>query len=479
MPCVFQLLYGRFYSVLPITWTFLAALGTFEVGCLICGIAPSSIALIIGRVVAGLGAAGIYPGTVLIARNTLSPRRRSACIGMIGALYGITAIVGPVFGGLLTDRVSWRWCFYINLPFGGIAALIIVFFCPPLPCKTATPSFWRVILPHFSLTVFVPGLVCILLALQWGGSTYAWGDWRIIMLFMLSGVLTIVFIVIQLLQDMDAIIPPHVAKQRNVAAGSFFSFCLGAAFFITVYYTPIWFQAVNGVSATKSGVMNLSLFISAMVVSVLAGGIVFAVGYYTPFVIASSIFMSVGVGVLTTTRINTDDKAWIGYQVCFCFYSRFPHTVLIVFIQILFGAGAGMGMQASLLAVVLSVPGDAPVCTNIIISAQTLGGALFVSVAQNVFENRLYYNIRSVVPSINANLVASVGATTLRNHVSNKDLPDVLVAYNSTLIETFYVAVAMAALSIVGAVLMKGHRVKINLPFRNLFALGFRPRLPN
>jgi MFS family permease len=114
--CAFQLLFGKFYGNFNVKWVFLVALALFEVGSLICGAAPNSVALIVGRAIAGLGSAGIFSGAQIICAYTVPLEKRAIYTGLIGGTYGLASVIGPLLGGAFTDHASWRWCFYINLP---------------------------------------------------------------------------------------------------------------------------------------------------------------------------------------------------------------------------------------------------------------------------------------------------------------------------------------------------------------------------
>ncbi|KAL9052160.1 MAG: hypothetical protein Q9162_005555 [Coniocarpon cinnabarinum] len=444
--CAFQLFYGKLYTFYSIKWTYLIAFAIFEVGSVICGAAPNSVALILGRAVAGLGSAGIFAGAILIVAHTVPLKQRPIYTGLIGSMYGIASVAGPLLGGAFTDKVSWRWCFYINLPIGAVTAVFIIFFfTSPAGSGKQAGTTWREKLNQLDpigTLVFIPAVVALLLALQWGGSTYPWSNWRIIICFIFFGLLIIAFIGIQIWKGELATVPPRVFKQRTVWSAAWFAAMLGGAFFNMIYYLPIWFQAIKGVSAEKSGIMNLAMLLGVVIMSVAAGALVTTFGYYTPFCLASAVCVSIGGGLLTTFTTTTNHSEWIGYSA-------------------LFGIGIGMGMQQPLIAVqaVLPLP-DVPVGTATIMFCQTLGGALFISVGQNVFSNQLLNNLIKDLPDYNPAAVLAVGATTLKSAIPAQYLQQVLRAYNDTLTQVFYVSVALGALSIFGAALMEWKSVK-------------------
>ncbi|OCK83576.1 MFS general substrate transporter [Lepidopterella palustris CBS 459.81] len=443
--CAFQLSYGKLYTFYSVKWVYLVAILIFEIGSAISGAAPTSAVLIVGRAIAGIGCAGIFSGTFTIIGFAVPLEKRPVFNGILGGVYGISSVAGPLMGGAFTDNVSWRWCFYINLPIGAAAffVILLLFKSPPRAKQTQAGFRERFMQMDPIGTVFlIPGVVCLLLALTWGGTKYSWNDGRVIALLVVFGVCLIVFVADQLWSRENATVPGKLMSQRSVSGAAWFSFCTGGAFFLLIYFIPIWFQAIENVSAVQSGIRNLAMVLATVVSSILGGGLITAIGYYTPFLILSSILSAVGAGCLTLFTVNTTQSEWIGYQI-------------------LYGLGVGLSMQTPIVAVqtVLSLE-DIPAGTALIMFLQTLGGAIFVSIGQSIFTNKLFSGVTKVAGVQYAALVVGRGATEFRGFLPSDLLSSVLQAYNNALVQTWYSSVALATLSIFGAVVVEWKSVK-------------------
>jgi MFS family permease len=243
-----QLLFGRIYKFYDMKWTFLLSVIIFEIGSAICGAAPSSTTFILGRSIAGLGSAGIFGGCLLIMIPMVPLHRRPAFQGLFGVVFGVASALGPLIGGGLTGAVSWRWCFYINLPIGAVTLVFMVFFWnPPRSVgkkeggETKLSVYGHVRrLDPLGMFFFLPGTVCLFVAFQWGGSTYRWDEWRVVLMLVVFGVCFIAFVAIQILMPETASVPPRIITQRSVAFGNAFTFFLAGSMLMLVYYVPIW-----------------------------------------------------------------------------------------------------------------------------------------------------------------------------------------------------------------------------------------------
>jgi EmrB/QacA subfamily drug resistance transporter len=368
--CGFQLLMGKIYKFFPAKPVYLTGIFIFEVGSAICGAAPTSTAFIIGRAIAGMGASGLISGTFVIMFSVVPLQQRPIWQGFFGAIFALASVVGPLLGGTFTDHITWRWCFYINLPIGGIV-MAVVFFILHLPEQNLGQQAegWtgkiKQLDPLGNL-VFLPGIVCLILALQYGGTTWAWSNARIIVLLVLCAILVAIFIGIQIWKQENGTVPPRIVKKRSIAAALWFGFFQGAGMMVALYYLPIWFQAIKGVSAVKSGIMLLPLVLSTVVGALSSGFAVSKLGYTNPFFIASSVLTTVGAGLLSTLTPESGHPSWIGFQV-------------------IFGLGLGFGAQQPMnVAQVVLDKSDIATGTAIIMFTRFMGSAIFLPVAENI-----------------------------------------------------------------------------------------------
>jgi MFS family permease len=237
--CALQLIFGKLYTFYNIKWIYLLSLFIFEIGSLLCGVSPNSTILIIGRAIAGIGGAGIFSSALIITSKTASLHKQSSYTSAVGSMYGIASVAGPLMGGAFTDRLAWRWCFYINLPFRAVTTVFILFFFQAPKRFRAREAGWRAQLKQLDLlgtSFFVPALVCHLLALQ-----YSWSNARIVSLFVVFGVLMVCFVVIQGWKQENATVPPRIFKNRNFLGAGVFTAPMGASFFGIIYFERILF----------------------------------------------------------------------------------------------------------------------------------------------------------------------------------------------------------------------------------------------
>lgn len=244
--------------------------------------------------IAGLGSAGIFSGVIIIMVVSVPLHKRPMFQGVFGAVFGLASVLGPLVGGAFTTNVSWRWCFYINLPVGAVVIAIIVFILKTPASKNTESLKVRIMkLDPFGTAVFLPAVLCLLLALQWGGTTYPWASWRIILLLVLAGVMLSLFAIIQVMSGDNATIPVRILKQRSVLAGAYFSAISPGSMMVMVYFLPLWFQAIKGASAITSGIDTLPLVLALVAASIISGVITQKSGYYVGQLLASSVISAI------------------------------------------------------------------------------------------------------------------------------------------------------------------------------------------
>ncbi|KAK3933911.1 MFS general substrate transporter [Diplogelasinospora grovesii] len=440
--CAFLLVFGKLYTFLNVKFTFLAAVLLFEIGSAVCGAAPNSVAFIIGRAIAGLGAGGVQSGVITIIVYAVPLEKRPLYQGMFGAVYGVSSVLGPLVGGAFTTNATWRWCFYINLPLGGVV-MVFVFFLLRVPNRSSTKDTLQHKLQQTNaegLVALLPGVICLCLAMQWGGFTYSWNDGRVVALLVVAFVLLIAFILVQIWKPERATVPPRIFIQRSIASGFFVSCCLGAHQTLLLYYLPIWFQAIKGDSAVESGI-HLLPQVLALVASPITGMLTSRIGYYTPFLIFGICVTALGAGLLSTLRVDTAVGQWVGYQI-------------------LYGWGFGACLQEPNMAAqtVLS-RNEVSIGASLMLFAQTLFGAIFVSIGQNVLDGQLSNRLAGVA-SITPEQIENAGATGLLETIPTQHHAAALEAYNDSLRVCFQVALVVACLCIFGGLGMEWRSVK-------------------
>ncbi|KAI1394327.1 MFS general substrate transporter [Hypoxylon trugodes] len=418
--CAFQLFFGKLYVISSIKAVFLASILTFEINSAVCGAAPNSAALIIGRAIAGLGSAGIFSGAVTVTVYSVPLHRRPFYQGLFGVVFGLANVISPLLGGAFTDSyATWRWCFYINLPIGAFS-MVFIFLLLHIPDRDTTRLPVKEKLAKLDgpgLVTLLGGIICLLLALEWGGTTYSWDNGRIIAPLVIVIVLLISFVIIQIIWPKTATVPPRIFIQRSIMASFFAMFTAGATMMTTFYYLPIWFQGVQGVSAVESGIRLLPTVIGQAVGSLAGGVAIQKFEYYTPFMLLSVALMCVGTGLLTTLHVDTSEGKWI----------------------------------APLLASQTVLPlEDVPIGTSLMFFALLLGGSIFVSVGQILFDNYFVKDLAGIT-GVNVATILQTGGL-------------VVAAYNDALRTVFITGLVMACLTFLGAAGMGWKSVKRGSP---------------
>lgn len=235
----------------------------------------------------------------------------------MSSTFAISSIVGPVIAGAFTQNVTWRWCFYLNLPIGGFAAVLILFLFRIKGASTETaPLSGRLKgLDGVGFVLFASSITMLLLALQFGGTSYVWKSSVVIGLFLGFGLTLLAFIPWQMYLQDAALIPPRLFKNRNASLIFFASIFVNGPFQTIVYWLPIWFQAVLGVTPEGSGIRYLPTVISDALASVIGAGIVMQLGIWNPFLLFAEAMVCLGAGLLTTIHPGISDAHWIGYQI--------------------------------------------------------------------------------------------------------------------------------------------------------------------
>ncbi|KAL4870741.1 hypothetical protein BDV12DRAFT_195213 [Aspergillus spectabilis] len=445
----FQSAWGTVYKIFSLRGAFLTAIGIFEVGSLVCALAPKSVALIVGRAIQGMGGAGLTGGCYTIAAYVAPPTKVPIIIGLLGSTFSLASIAGPLLGGAFSSHVTWRWCFYINLPIGGVAAAgLFIFFRTPEHAKSAYGAPLKEKLKRFDyvgLVILLAGLVCFFLALQWGGVNRPWSSGSIIALLVLWAVLTIALVLIEWYQGDRALMVPRLLVDRNIGACCAFIFFLNAANFSLIYNLPIYFQAINGDSPMGSGVKNIPTILSTSIATFLSSAIVTKIGYYQPFLLVGSILATIGGGLIYSMDLSTSLARMIGYQI-------------------LYGAGTGISVQIPIIvAGAMSSTEEQPIAMATVLFFQFISAAYGVGATDSILNNLLLRTIPTSMPGIDPTSVLNAGSSGLQAVFEGDELLGARQSYLKGLQGSWALGVALFGVTFLCALVpRKGGRLDGN-----------------
>ncbi|KAH7313649.1 major facilitator superfamily transporter [Stachybotrys elegans] len=447
--CAFQPVFGRIFLLFSSKWSYLVAVVTFEIGSLICGVSPNSLTLIIGRAIAGFGSAGILTGSFTIAATSIPPRTRPIHMAIVGMMFGVGASVGPLFGGVFTDLVTWRWCFYINLPVGGITILAFIFCYRSNRPKNEHRS-WMSRFLELDLVgnaILLIAAVMLFLALEFTVEGQPWGEARVVGLLCGSGISAVLFIIWQWWKQDGALLPPAIVCQRSVAASCVMGFMIYGSLLSMTFFLPLWFQGVGGDSALTSGVNMIPYFIVNAFGALVAGVFVSIVGYYVPPCIVGNAIAMVGAGLLTTLTTKTTTAEWAIYEI-------------------IVAAGLGLSIQQGFTAVQTVLPEDeVSIGTAAVVASQSFGGAVFVSVGNNIFQNEMVRLAKTHnITGVDVREVVGAGATAFRDLVRPEILPEFIHIYNEALQQVFYSVIPLVGLALVSSFFFEWRSIKVKKP---------------
>lgn len=420
----FVLLYGKVLSFAPPKYVLFVATGIFLLGSLVCGIAPTIDVLLLGRGLAGIGAAGMTVVMLLIITHIATLGQRSLLIALVLSAYAISILVAPVIGGAITERFSFRWCFYLNLPVGGIAMLALTFFIPNVPSSGNTDnkpksSFLRSWLRMDWIGAFlnVSGVFLLLTGLQWGGNMRPWSDPGVIATVVIGSVLSCLFIVWEARMGSEALLPIVLLKRRNIL-GSFLSVLFTRwSVIVAALYLSILYQ-LRGQSVVGAGLQILPTAAASVVGTVLCGFVVGRTRNVWTWMFVLPFLATTAFAVLATVPAT-----------------RTSMTILAI-CQILMGFGLGPAYQNSVLIVQTEFVDDEdmiPPVTSLITFSNILSAAVGSSVGGAIFEGTL----QSQIDHLHVQLPAKVRTLVLENIEAVLKLPP---SYRVPVINAYVVA---------------------------------------
>src|SRR5258708_2963133 len=298
-------IYGKLSDIFGRKFLFLGAIVVFMLGSALSGISQDMTQLILFRGLQGIGGGALFATAFTIIADLFAPAERGKWMGIFGGVFGLSSVLGPTLGGYLTDHASWRWNFYINIPVG-ILALVVVYFLMPHIKSTVKEKY----IDYAGAITIILGLVPFLLGLLWGGNQYPWASRQIIGLFVMSAVVLTAFIYAEK-KAKDPILPLDLFK-NNVFLSCILAVCLsGLGMFGAFIYIPLFSQMVLGTNATNSGLILTPMTFGIIIASTLTGQIVSRTGKYKILAVAGLALAAAAIYSLSTMDVNTTQRDMI------------------------------------------------------------------------------------------------------------------------------------------------------------------------
>ncbi|KAJ7247006.1 MFS general substrate transporter [Mycena rebaudengoi] len=448
---VFLPFFGQSLRIFSAKSVMLVGVAVFEIGSVVCGAAQNMGTLIAGRTISGLGSAGMFVALLLITSQITRIEDRPKYMGTMGGAFGLSSIIGPLIGGGLTEHATWRWCFFLNLPVGGVAIVAVAFLLKAAPPAGSDPTKRS----HKDLlsqvrgidwigTVLVAGAVTsLVLALQWGGNIKPWKDTAVIVTLVLAGVIAVIFVLWERRVGDRAMVPVKIFKSRSIYAIIMFSFFNRFCQLLFSYYIPIFYQVARHHSPTNSGIDLLPFLLAFLITAGIAGFGVSKTGYYYPFLVASPIVLAIGSGLMYSISTSTSNATLIGFQI-------------------LVGMGVGLGMQNALVAIQVEFK-DHPTllaqAQSVTSFGQFLGGMVGVGVGEPVFAFGLTKYLARYAPDAPAEIIKNA-PTAIYSELPAQLVPHVVRAYVDSLRVVFLVGVPAAGFGLLAVLFISNIKIE-------------------
>ncbi|KAL8682375.1 MAG: hypothetical protein Q9186_001565 [Xanthomendoza sp. 1 TL-2023] len=383
---VLVLIQSKLYALFNIKWLYLAFVVLFEIGSAISGSANTMNALIIGRMIAGVGGCGMYVGSLTFFSVVTTPKERPMYISLITPVWVIGTVLGPIVGGAFAEsKVGWRWGFYINLFIFLVAAPVMLFLLPSLSFARELSTKQKLAkLDWLGLLVLTGWSISFFMALIFGGTFYPWDSYSEIILWVFFGILTIGFVVAHKTHPFvsvdDRLYPGHMLRNWKLGILQVAIFSAPAAVYIPIYYIPLFFQFARGETPVEAALRLLPFVLIIAAVSILNGILMSKLGYYMPWFLGGAILAVIGGALMYTVDTDTSTSAIYGYTV-------------------LLGIGGGCFLMSAFGCVSAVVEAsDVFNAIGVLSLVQYMGITFFPAISGCIFQNLGAHYIRPYLP---------------------------------------------------------------------------------